>query len=82
MLTISYDWGKDIKENQRLVRPVKNRLFGKLSTDGITVDYDEKSKRIYGDGDNLDFNYGFKSDDDGYIEDGFVEMPEGEATWT
>ena len=82
MLTISYDRGKDIKENQRLVRLVKNRLFGKLSTDGITVDYDEKSKRIYGDGDNLDFNYGFKSDDDGYIEDGFVEMPEGEATWT
>lgn len=71
-LTISYDRSGDIGENQRLIRLNKNRLFGKLNTDGIVVDYDERSKRIYGQGDDLDFNYVFSD------EDGFAPIPEGE----
>jgi hypothetical protein len=69
MLTISYDRGNsEMQEDQRLIRLLKNRLFGKLNFDGISVDYDEKSKRIYGQGDDLDFDYGFDPNSDGFME--------------
>ena len=77
-LVISYDRGKDIDENQRLVRLTKNRLFGKLDTDGIVVNYDERSKRIYGMGDDLDFNYGFNADETGIVETP-KEMPNSDS---
>lgn len=69
MLTISYERGNsEMQEDQRLIRLLKNRLFGKLNFDGIPVDYDEKSKRIYGQGDDLDFDYGFDPNSDGFME--------------
>jgi len=67
MLTISYDRDKDLSDDQRLLRLLKNRLFGKIDTKGITVAYDEKSKRIFGEGDDLDFDYGFDPQSDGFV---------------
>lgn len=60
MLTISYEKDSEIGDNQRLLRIAKNRLFGNVDTKGIVLDFDEKSKRIYGKGDNLDFDYGWR----------------------
>lgn len=68
MTTISYERDKDIPENQRLIRLMKNRLFGELNTDGIIVSYDEQSRRIYGKNDDLDFDYGWDPDSDGFEE--------------
>lgn len=53
-VTLSYDRGseEDIekglmgKESRKLI-VAKNRLFGKLNLEGIVLEYDEKSKRIY-----------------------------------
>lgn len=58
-ITIAYERGKDIEPDQRLLKVSKNRLFGKVETDGFILDYDEKSKRIYGQGDNLNFDFGW-----------------------
>ena len=63
MLTISYDRGRDLGDNERFIKLLKNRLFGKLDFKGIQVEYDERSKRIYGEGDNQDFDYGFDPSD-------------------
>ena len=32
------------------------------------LDYDEKSKRIYGDGDELGFDYGWDKNNDSWVE--------------
>lgn len=58
-ITIAYEKGKDLHPGQRLLKVSKNRLFGKTETKGFVLDYDEKSKRIYGDGDELGVDYGW-----------------------
>lgn len=69
MLTISYEKDKDIQEDQRLLRVAKNRLFGNVDTKGILLDFDVKSKRIYGTGDDIDFDYGWrKRHDDSFTD--------------
>ena len=68
MLTLTYERGKDCDGNQRLLKVAKNRLFGKIETDGFVMNYDEKSKRIYGDGDDLDKEYGWNPDSDGFVD--------------
>ena len=63
MVTISYDKSDDIDESERLIRIAKNRLFGRTNESGYLVKFDERSKRIYGDGDDKDIEYGcFKKD--------------------
>lgn len=62
MLIMSYERGKDCEEDQRLLKVSKNRLFGKIDTDGFVLNYDEKSKRIYGAGDDIDREYECFSD--------------------
>ncbi|MBR5596512.1 MAG: AAA family ATPase [Lachnospiraceae bacterium] len=59
MVTLSYGKGKDIHESQRLLKVSKNRLFGKLETNGWLMNYDDASKRIYGDGDDVNVEYGW-----------------------
>lgn len=66
-ITIAYEKGKDLQPGQRLLKVSKNRLFGKTETNGFVLDYDEKSKRIYGYGDDLDFDYGWDKASDGWI---------------
>lgn len=71
MLTLAYERDNEIGESRRLIKINKNRLFGKITNEnGIVVDYDERSKRIYGQGDDLDYDYGFDP-----TADGFAEMP-------
>lgn len=66
MVTITYDDDKDIEPSQRLCKISKNRLFGKVETKGYVLDYDEKSKRIYGQGDDLYVDYGWNKNNGGF----------------
>ncbi len=68
MITLAYEKGKELQLMQRLLKVSKNRLFGKTETKGFVLDFDEKSKRIYGDGDDLDFDYGWDKFSDGWID--------------
>lgn len=67
-ITIAYEKGKDLHPWQRLLKVSKNRLFGKTETKGYVLDYDEKSKRIYGDGDDLGVDYGWDKSADGFVD--------------
>ncbi len=67
-ITIAYEKGKDLHPGQRLLKVSKNRLFGKTETKGFVLDYDEKSKRIYGDGDELGVDYGWDKNNDSWVE--------------
>ena len=55
--------------DQRKLIVAKNRLFGEINLDGIILDYDERSKRIYGAGDDLDYQYGWDKSDGFYSAD-------------
>jgi KaiC. len=67
MVTIAYEKNNEIELSQRLCKVSKNRLFGKTETKGYILDYDEKSKRIYGQGDDLYVDYGWNKNDGGFI---------------
>lgn len=80
-ITLSYDRGsKDeiekgyIGETQRKLIVAKNRLFGKINLDGIILDYDEKSKRVYGSGDDVNREFGWNNID-GFSKVGSMEIP-------
>ena len=80
-VTLSYDRGsKDeiekgyINENQRKLIIAKNRLFGKVNFDGIVLDYDEKSKRIYGPRDDICYEFGWNKAN-GFKSIGDMEIP-------
>ena len=66
-ITIAYEKNNEIEQSQRLCKVSKNRLFGKTETKGYILDYDEKSKRIYGQGDDLYVDYGWNKDNCGFI---------------
>lgn len=63
-VTMSYGRDRDINESQRTLRLLKNRLFGKINTEGWILDFDEKSKRIYGRGDDPDYEFGWAKEFD------------------
>ena len=65
-ITIAYEKNSEIEQSQRLCKVSKNRLFGKTETKGYILDYDEKSKRIYGQGDDLYVDYGWNKNDGGF----------------
>ena len=80
-ITLSYDRGsaKEIEqgfmdETQRKLIVAKNRLFGKVNLNGIILNYDEKSKRIYGPRDDLDRQFGWDRTD-GFSDAGNMEIP-------
>lgn len=66
-ITISYEKDRELRPEQRRLKVSKNRLFGKVETQGYILNYDEKSKRIYGEGDNLSFDYGWNKEGDGFV---------------
>lgn len=68
LVTLAYEKDKDISESQRILKVSKNRLFGKVNTKGWILEFDEKSKRIYGYGDDLNVDYGWATQDDNFIE--------------
>lgn len=74
-ITLSYNRGSKeeiekgvIQESQRKLIVAKNRLFGKIDLKGIVLEYDERSKRIYGKSDNLDYQFGWD------YSDGFLDL--------
>ena len=80
-ITLSYDRGsKDeiekgyLDETQRKLIIAKNRLFGKVDLDGIVLNYDEKSKRIYGPRDDVNYEFGWNKAD-GFMSAGDMEIP-------
>lgn len=80
-ITLGYDRGsrKEIEDGimdgtQRKLIISKNRLFGKINTKGIILNYDEKSKRIYGYGDDVNRNFGW-DDSDGFVSSNNWEIP-------
>ena len=58
-VVISYGRDTELAENQRRLRLLKNRLFGKVNYSGWVMDFDEKSNRIYGDSDNFEREFGW-----------------------
>lgn len=70
MVTIAYEKNKDLDDSQRVIKVSKNRLFGKTNTKGFTMQFDERSKRIFGEGDDPNREYGCFNDK----EDGFVPV--------
>lgn len=80
-ITLGYDRGSKreieegrIEESQRKLIISKNRLFGKIDTKGMILNYDEKSKRIYGDDDDVNRAFGW-DDSGGFIPGGDLEIP-------
>ena len=78
-MVLSYDRGTDkegLRPDQRKLIIAKNRLFGKINLNGIVLDYDEKSKRIYSNDDELIREYGWNVDSDGFQKvDELEEIP-------
>lgn len=58
-VVISYGRDREIQDDQRKLRLLKNRLFGKVNFEGWTMDFDEKSNRIYGERDKVDKEFGW-----------------------
>lgn len=80
-ITLSYDRGsKDeidkgvMEESQRKLIVAKNRLFGKIDLKGLILSYDEKSKRIYGNGDDVNKQFGWDKSD-GFTGADNMEIP-------
>lgn len=67
-ITMAYEKDKELRADQRRLKVSKNRLFGRVETQGYVLNYDEKSKRIFGDGDDLLFDYGWNKEDDGFVQ--------------
>ena len=78
-MVLSYDRGiekEGLRPDQRKLIIAKNRLFGKINLNGIVLDYDEKSKRIYSNDDELIREYGWNVDSDGFQKvDELEEIP-------
>ena len=65
---LNYERSADLPEEKRRATVTKNRLFGKLELEGYILDYEERSKRIYGQGDDKNASYGWDK------TDGFVQV--------
>ena len=78
MITLSYEKGADMADDTRLLKVSKNRLFGKVNNEGWQLFYDERSKRIYGQGDNVKQDFGcFREIDSDGFEEINTETPWG-----
>lgn len=76
MITLSYETkvDDDSGEEYKVLKLAKNRLFGKLNTQGWEMSFDPRSRRIGMKGDDLNYEYGWVTPD----EYGFVSE-EGEG---
>ena len=84
-VVMSYDRysDKETKEDPRLEKcrklvVSKNRLYGSVNMHGISLDFDERSRRIYvGEANSKDFHYqyGWTAADDGFAEIDQMEIP-------
>lgn len=67
-ITIAYEKDKELLPGQRRLKVSKNRLFGRVKTEGYVVEYDEKSKRIYDTKSELGVDYGWDKEMDGFMQ--------------
>lgn len=69
-LVMQYTTKKDYAENERIFAISKNRLTGHITKKDkeIKLYYDDASKRITGEGDDLDRAYGWETDKEGFVE--------------
>lgn len=58
-VTLMYEKDNELRDDQRRLKVWKNRLFGYVNSQGFVMDYDERSKRIYGVRDNVNREYGW-----------------------
>lgn len=58
-ITLMYEKDNNLQPDQRSLKVWKNRLFGYTNTTGFLMEYDEKSKRIHSNGDNVNREYGW-----------------------
>ncbi len=58
-ITIAYEKDRELPGSRRRLKVSKNRLFGRTETGGYILDFDEKSRRIYGQGDDVDYDFGW-----------------------
>lgn len=56
---ISYSRDKELDGSQRMLRLLKDRTFGRFNIKGWIMYFDEKSNRIYGEGDDVNKEYGW-----------------------
>lgn len=62
VLSYEKDYGNEIDETQRKLKITKNRLFGRVNTEGWVYNFDEKSKRIYSKTEELREEFGWGAD--------------------
>ena len=86
-VVISYDryTDKEIKERDYLARcrkliVSKNRLYGSVNTNGIELEFDERSRRIYVGSldkthEEFHYQYGWEQTPDGFSDIGTMEIP-------
>ena len=75
-IVMSYDRDKELPPTQRRLVVSKSRLMGKLCLDGYVMDYDERSKRIYGLGDELNREFGWQKAETFEPAEGMVPFDE------
>lgn len=75
-IVMSYDRDKELPPTQRRLVVSKSRLMGKLCLDGYVMDYDERSKRIYGFGDELNREFGWQKAGDFELVEGMIPFDE------
>lgn len=81
--TLSYDMGskKEIEQGeilpeQRILKLLKNRVFGVTNPEGWVLDFEPKSKRIYGEHDDPNREYGWTKElDDGFDSAEGMDIP-------
>ena len=56
-INLKYESDRDIEPTQRKLRVWKERSFGRKNIEGFVLDYDEKTRRIYGHGDDVNKEY-------------------------
>ena len=77
LVTLSYCKDKELEPNQRLLKVSKNRLFGRVCPQGWVMSYDEKSRRIFKQGDDPNYETGWTSDEDNNSDIEQMELPWG-----
>lgn len=68
-VVINYEPDKEVPTDRRLT-VTKNRLFGKVNLDGDRMMYEEKSKRVYSEIDDVDFAFGWERNSYGFSNSG------------
>ena len=80
-VVVSYSRGKkdgsECTDDQRMLRLLKNRLFGKVNYDGWVMDFDIRSNRVYGSNDAPDREFGWTK----FLDDGFEPAEDADLPW-